>query len=79
MKAIAQRVINFTSEDINKIEQNGVFDVVINGKNITLGIDDVEITSQDIDGWLVAKEGSLTVALDVTISEELRKEGMPGS
>ena len=76
MKAIAQRVINFTSEDINKIEQNGVFDVVINGKNITLGIDDVEITSQDIDGWLVANEGSLTVALDVTISEELRKEGI---
>lgn len=76
MKAIAGKVMNFTSEDINKIEQNGSFDVEINGKNITLERDDVEITSQDIEGWLVANEGSLTVALDVTISDELRKEGI---
>lgn len=76
MKAIAGKVMNFTSEDINKIEQNGSFDVEINGKNIILERDDVEITSQDIEGWLVANEGSLTVALDVTISDELRKEGI---
>lgn len=76
MKAIANEVINFTSEDINKIEQNGVLDIVINGKNITLSIDDVEITSQDIEGWLVANEGTLTVALDITITEELRNEGI---
>ena len=47
-----------------------------NGKNITLERTDVEITSQDIEGWLVANEGSLTVALDVTITDELRKEGI---
>ncbi|MCF8274241.1 MAG: isoleucine--tRNA ligase [Flavobacteriaceae bacterium] len=76
MKAVANAVINFNSEDINKIEQNGVLDIVINGKNITLALDDVEITSQDIEGWLVANEGSLTVALDVTITEDLRKEGI---
>ncbi|MGE5943749.1 MAG: isoleucine--tRNA ligase [Flavobacteriales bacterium] len=76
MKAIANEVINFTSEDINKMEQNGVLDIVINGKNITLAIDDVEITSQDIEGWLVANEGALTVALDITITDELRKEGI---
>ncbi len=76
MKAIASEVINFTSEDINKMEQNGVLDIVINGKNITLAIDDVEITSQDIEGWLVANEGALTVALDITITDELRKEGI---
>ncbi|WP_339916035.1 isoleucine--tRNA ligase [Yeosuana marina] len=76
MKAIANAVINFTSEDINKIEQSGVLDFVINGKNITLGLDDVEITSQDIEGWLVANEGALTVALDVTITDDLRKEGI---
>ncbi len=76
MKAIANEIINFTSEDINKIEQSGVLDFVINGKNITLGIDDVEITSQDIEGWLVANEGALTVALDVTITDDLRKEGI---
>ena len=76
MKAIAGKVMNFTAEDINKIEQNGSFDVEINGKNITLERDDVEITSQDIEGWLVANEGALTVALDVTISDALKNEGI---
>ncbi|WP_299113801.1 isoleucine--tRNA ligase [uncultured Winogradskyella sp.] len=76
MKLIASAVNNFTSEDINKMEQNGAFDLEINGKNITLGLDDVEITSQDIEGWLVANEGPLTVALDVTINEDLRREGI---
>ncbi|WP_445956917.1 isoleucine--tRNA ligase [Yeosuana sp.] len=76
MKAIANAVMNFDSEDINKIEQSGVLDFVINEKNITLSLEDVEITSQDIEGWLVANEGTITVALDVTISDELRKEGI---
>ncbi|MFC4399853.1 isoleucine--tRNA ligase [Mariniflexile soesokkakense] len=76
MKAIAGAVTNFLPEDINKIEQNGVLDIEVNGKNITLALDDVEITSQDIEGWLVANEGNLTVALDVTISEDLRMEGV---
>ena len=76
MKAIANEVINFTAEDINKIELNGSLEVVINGKNITLERGDVEITSQDIEGWLVANEGALTVALDVTITDDLRKEGI---
>ncbi|TNJ45381.1 isoleucine--tRNA ligase [Tamlana fucoidanivorans] len=76
MKAVAEAVINFTPEDINKIEQNGSLEVDINGKNITLERSDVEITSQDIEGWLVANEGALTVALDVTISDDLRREGI---
>lgn len=76
MKAIAGAVTNFSAEDINKIEQNGVLDIEVNGKNLTLALDDVEITSQDIEGWLVANEGSLTVALDITITDELRKEGI---
>jgi isoleucyl-tRNA synthetase len=76
MKAIANAVINFTAEDINKIEQNGNLDIEVNGKNITLERTDVEITSQDIEGWLVANEGTLTVALDVTINDDLRKEGI---
>jgi isoleucyl-tRNA synthetase len=76
MKAIALAVTNFSAEDINKIEQNGILDIEVNGKNITLALDDVEITSQDIEGWLVANEGNLTVALDVTISEDLRMEGV---
>lgn len=48
----------------------------VNGKSINLGLEDVEISSQDIEGWLVANSGSITVALDVTITEELRKEGI---
>tara|TARA_R110002049_G_scaffold37208_1_gene117533 strand:- start:91553 stop:94957 length:3405 start_codon:yes stop_codon:yes gene_type:complete len=76
MKAIAGAVINFTAEDINKIEQNGSIEVAINGKNITLERTDVEITSQDIEGLLVANEGNLTVALDITISSDLKNEGI---
>ncbi|WP_243473184.1 isoleucine--tRNA ligase [Winogradskyella sp. MH6] len=76
MKLIASAISTFSADDIKKIEQNGNLDVEINGKNINLGLDDVEITSQDIEGWLVANEGALTVALDVTITEELRKEGI---
>jgi isoleucyl-tRNA synthetase len=76
MKAVSVEIQKFNAEDIKKIEQNGVLDVEVNGKNITLELEDVEITSQDIEGWLVANEGSLTVALDVTISEDLRREGI---
>ncbi|WP_339622973.1 isoleucine--tRNA ligase [uncultured Winogradskyella sp.] len=76
MKLIANAVREFSAADIKNIEQNGNIDVEINGKNITLGVEDVEITSQDIEGWLVANEGALTVALDVTINDELRKEGI---
>ena len=50
--------------------------IELDGKMINLELSDVEISSKDIEGWLVANEGSITVALDVTISEELRKEGI---
>jgi len=76
MKLIANAIVGFTSEDIKKIEQSSEIQVEINGKSITLGLEDVEIISQDIEGWLVANEGTLTVALDVIISEDLRREGI---
>jgi isoleucyl-tRNA synthetase len=76
MKLISSVINKFTSEDINKIEQSGIFAVEINGESIALKLADVEITSQDIEGWLVANEGALTVALDVTLTEDLRKEGI---
>ncbi|TXG36937.1 isoleucine--tRNA ligase [Seonamhaeicola maritimus] len=76
MKLIANAIRQFDAEDIKKIEQTGEIGVDINGKNVTLGLEDVEITSQDIEGWLVANEGALTVALDVTISDDLRSEGI---
>ncbi|QTE24465.1 isoleucine--tRNA ligase [Polaribacter cellanae] len=76
MRFVAGAVQKFTQEDINKIEKDKNISLDINGKNITLGLEDVEISSKDIEGWLVANEGALTVALDVTITEELRKEGV---
>ena len=76
MKAVAQVVNNFTADDIKNIEQNGIFNVEINGKIVTLEKSDVEITSQDIEGWLVASQGALTVALDVTLTDDLKKEGI---
>ncbi len=76
MKVIASAINSFSSEDIKKIEQSGTLALDINGKSITLGLEDVEIISQDIEGWLVANDGALTVALDVTITEDLRREGI---
>ncbi|WP_103864954.1 isoleucine--tRNA ligase [Aquimarina sp. I32.4] len=76
MRLIASKIQKFDQETIKILEQTGNFDVEINDKIITLGISDVEISSQDIEGWLVANSGTLTVALDVTISPELKKEGI---
>ncbi|SDS54119.1 isoleucine--tRNA ligase [Winogradskyella sediminis] len=76
MKLIANAINGLSADDIKTIEQKGHLELVINEKTITLELEDVEITSQDIEGWLVANEGALTVALDVTISEALRKEGI---
>ena len=53
-------------EDIKQIEEKGDLGIEINGKSINLERNDVEITSQDIEGWLVANQGAVTVALDVT-------------
>jgi isoleucyl-tRNA synthetase len=76
MKLIANEIQGFTQEDIIKIEKEGEISVEINDKMITLGTADVEISSKDIEGWLVANAEGLTVALDVTINDELRKEGV---
>ena len=76
MKLIANSIQKLQANDIKQIEEKGVLDIEINGKSIRLHLDDVEITSQDIEGWLVANQGAMTVALDVTISEPLRSEGI---
>jgi len=76
MRFVAAEVKNFTQEDINKIEKDKNISIKINGNDIFLSLEDVEITSKDIEGWLVANDGGLTVALDVTITEDLRKEGV---
>ena len=76
MKAVAGAIMQFDQEKISTIEQNGEISLEINEKNITLSIEDVEVSSQDIEGWLVANANGLTVALDVTISEALHNEGV---
>ncbi|HER39595.1 MAG TPA: isoleucine--tRNA ligase, partial [Salinimicrobium catena] len=76
MKLITQKINQFTADDIQKIEREGQIEVEVNGKMLTLELQDVEITSQDIEGWLVANSGNITVALDITISEALKKEGI---
>ncbi len=76
MKQIAAEVAKLDQEDILKIEQEGEINLQINNKSVTLQLEDVEISSQDIEGWLVASSGSITVALDVSINENLKKEGI---
>lgn len=76
MGLISKEIQNFSSEQINQLDKEGNINIVIAGKDVTLSLEDVEITSQDIEGWLVANSNGITVALDITISEELRKEGV---
>ena len=76
MKVVANAINAMTAKDISTIENEGEITVDINGKSVTLAPEDVEITSQDIEGWLVASSGSLTVALDVTLTDELKNEGI---
>ncbi len=76
MKAIAGLVNGMQQEDIADFESKGAWPLEVNGETIVLGLEDVEILSEDIPGWLVATEGKITIALDVTISDELRKEGI---
>ena len=75
MRFVGAEIQKFTQEDINKIEKEGEIDVKINDNFVKLSINEVEISSQDIEGWLVANQGNLTVALDINITDALRKEG----
>ena len=76
MRLVSSVVQNFSQEEIIKIEKEGNLSIEIDGKSINLASSDVEISSKDIEGWLVANADGLTVALDVIITEELRKEGV---
>ncbi len=76
MGLISSEIQNFSQEQINEIDAKGELSLVISGKSIILTSVDVEISSQDIPGWLVANANGITVALDITISEELKQEGI---
>jgi isoleucyl-tRNA synthetase len=76
MGLVSKAIQEFNQEQINELDRNGSLDIEITGKSITLALDDVEISSQDIPGLLVANANGITVALDITITDELRKEGI---
>ena len=76
MKELGKAVASMTRQDIASLESTGSHRLVIDGKEIVLTKDDVEIISEDIPGWQVANEGKLTVALDVTVTDDLRYEGI---
>jgi isoleucyl-tRNA synthetase len=76
MKSIANLVSQMKAEDIAQIEATGSWNGVVDGESILLDLGDFEISAQDIPGWLVASEGNLTVALDITITDNLRSEGI---
>jgi len=76
MKQIAGEVSCFTQEDISRLERSGSYDLNINGEPIALSLEDVEIQTEDVPGWLVASEGGLTIALDINLTKELKQEGI---
>ena len=76
MGLIAKQIQGFSAEQINQLDTLGILNIEVSGNNITLSQNDVEISSQDIEGWLVANSNGITVALDITISEELKSEGI---
>ena len=75
MKPIAAEVANLSQEDIANLEKNGKFTLQVENQPVTIEREDVDIVSEDIPGWSVANDGALTVALDLSITPELRKEG----
>ena len=76
MKALAAQVVAMSQKDIIEFEKNGKFAFNVDGTEAIVELADVEVISEDIPGWLVANEGSLTVALDITVTDELKREGI---
>ncbi|HOO99541.1 MAG TPA: isoleucine--tRNA ligase [Bacteroidales bacterium] len=76
MKELGSAITALSQNDIADFEATGAFRMTLAGKTVDLSMDDVEIISEDIPGWQVANEGKLTVALDVTVTDELRYEGI---
>ena len=76
MRFVAQAIKGIRDEEIAEIERKGKLDIIVNDDSVELLLDEVEISTQDIEGWLVANQGNLTVALDVSISKELKNEGV---
>lgn len=76
MKGIAAQTSVLSQEEIVAFERSGELRLNVDGQDVTVLVDDVEIINEDIPGWLVANDGNLTVALEVELNDELRNEGM---
>jgi isoleucyl-tRNA synthetase len=76
MKHVSAAIQGFGKAEIAEIEKNGKISATANGKSYVLTLEDVEISSEDVAGWLTAKQGNLTVALDITLTDDLRQEGI---
>ena len=76
MKEISSKTNSLENTRILELEKTGKIDLIINKKSITFNVDDFDISSKDIEGWLVANEGNITVALDISIDQELMEEGI---
>ena len=76
MKGVAAAMDTLTQEQIAQLETQGTIGITVEGKSLTVEAEDVDIISEDIPGWLVGNEGNLTVALDITLTDELCNEGM---
>lgn len=76
MKSVAANMSALSQDEIAQLEKDGHIDLNIDGQTATVDAADVEIISEDIPGWLVSNEGNLTVALEVELTPELKKEGM---
>ncbi len=76
MKLVADEVNGFSQSDISAIERNGKYTMTLDNQSLEITLEDVEISSEDIPGWLVANQGIHTVALDVTLTDELKQEGI---
>ena len=76
MVLISKVIQNLSAEQIAQFDKEGTLAIVIAGNSVILSLEDVEISSQDIEGWLVANSNGITVALDITISAELKQEGI---
>jgi isoleucyl-tRNA synthetase len=76
MKKLADQIQAMESREIQELEKEGTFTLMVDGQEAVISLDDVEIFSEDVPGWLVGNEGRLTVALDITLTDELQKEGL---
>jgi isoleucyl-tRNA synthetase len=75
MKAVAARLTGLGQDEIRQLEREGALSLALDGENLSISLAEVEVLHEDLPGWMVASRGPLTVALDVTVTEELEHEG----